>query len=245
MATGTPTILLVVSGRPLALEWAATHCAAIVLAWVPGESGPAAIAEILAGDADPGGRLPITMPRHVGQVPLTYRHHPTGGRSNWKVDYVDGSVTPAWPFGHGRSYTTCTIEALRVDHHELDTAGDVVTVRVDVTNTGRRAGDEVVQLYVRDEEASVARPVIELRGFRRVHLDPGECRTVTFRLSTEELAYIGADYRRVVEPGRVRLFVGRSSADLPLVEELRLVGRTVELVERSCYITEASDAREG
>ena len=113
------------------------------------------------------------MPRHVGQVPLTYRHHPTGGRSNWKVDYVDGSVTPAWPFGHGRSYTTCTIEALRVDHHELDTAGDVVTVRVDVTNTGRRAGDEVVQLYVRDEEASVARPVIELRGFRRVHLDAG------------------------------------------------------------------------
>jgi beta-glucosidase len=161
------------------------------------------------------------------------------------VDYVDGSVTPVWPFGHGRSYTTCSIEALRVDHHELDTAGDVVTVRVDVTNTGRRAGDEVVQLYVRDEEASVARPVIELRGFRRVHLDPGECRTVTFRLSTEELAYIGADYRRVVEPGRVRLFVGRSSADLPLAEELRLVGRTVELVERSCYITEASDAQEG
>ncbi len=245
VATGTPTVLLVVSGRPLALEWAAAHCAAVVLAWVPGEAGPAAIADILAGDAEPGGRLPISMPRHVGQIPLTYRHHPTGGRSNWKVDYVDGSVAPLWPFGHGRSYTTSTIGALRVDRRELDTAGDVVTVRVDVTNTGARAGDEVVQLYVRDEEATVARPVIELRGFRRVHLEPGECRTVTFRLSTEELSYIGADYRRVVEPGRVRLFVGRSSADLPLSEELTLVGRTVELVDRTRYLTETGDAREG
>ncbi|HEY4190912.1 MAG TPA: glycoside hydrolase family 3 N-terminal domain-containing protein [Candidatus Limnocylindrales bacterium] len=245
VATGTPTILLVVSGRPLALEWASTHCAAVLFAWVPGEAGPAAIAEILAGDADPGGRLPITMPRHVGQVPLTYRHHPTGGRSNWKVDYVDGAVSPVWAFGHGRSYTTCALDALRVDHRELDTAGDVVTVRVDVTNTGTRAGDEVVQLYVRDEEATVARPVIELRGFRRVHLEPGECRTVCFRLSTEELAYVGADYRRVVEPGLVRLYVGRSSTDLPLTVDLMLVGRTVELVERSCYVTESSDAHEG
>ena len=197
-------MLLVVSGRPLALEWAFEHCSAVVLAWVPGEAGPAAIADVLAGDADPGGRLPITMPRHVGQVPQTYRHHPTGGRSNWKGDYVDGAVAPLWPFGHGRSYTTFSIEALRVDRATLDTAGDEVVVRVDVTNTGPAAGEEVVQLYVRDEEATVARPVIELRGFRRVRLEPGECRTVAFRLSTEQLAYTGADYRRVVEPGLVR-----------------------------------------
>jgi beta-xylosidase len=242
VATGTPTVLLVVSGRPLALEWAFAHCSAVLLAWVPGEAGPAAIAEVLAGDADPGGRLPITMPRHVGQVPQTYRHHPTGGRSNWKGDYVDGSVAPLWPFGHGRSYTTFSMEALRVDRATLDTAGDEVVVRVDVTNTGSRAGDEVVQLYVRDEEATVARPVIELRGFRRVHLEPGECRTVAFRLSTEQLAYTGADYRRVVEPGLVRIFAGRSSADLPLSAELTLTGPTVELVERTRYLTEATDA---
>jgi beta-glucosidase len=115
VATGTPTVLVVVSGRPLALEWAAEHCAAVLLAWVPGEAGPQAIAEVLAGDVDPGGRLPVTMPRHVGQIPLTYRHHPTGGRSNWKIDYVDGSVAPLWPFGHGRSYSCFTIDQLRLD----------------------------------------------------------------------------------------------------------------------------------
>ncbi len=244
VATGTPTVLVVVSGRPLALEWAAAHCAAILVPWVPGEAGPAAIAEVLAGDADPGGRLPITLPRHVGQVPLTYRHHPTGGRSNWKVDYVDGSVAPLFPFGFGGSYTSFALDRLRVERTTLETAGDEAVIRVDVTNTGSRPGEDVVQLYARDEEATVARPVIELRGFRRVRLEPGECRTVTFRLSTEQLAYVGADYRRVVEPGLVRLFVGRSSADLPLSASLTLVGPAVELVERNRYITEASDAPE-
>jgi beta-glucosidase len=237
VATGTPTILVVVSGRPLAIEWAAEHCAAVVLAWVPGEAGPAALADVLAGDVDPGGRLPVTVPRHVGQVPLTYRHHPTGGRSNWKIDYVDGSVAPLWPFGHGRSYTTFTIDHLRVDRTILETAGDTVSVAVDVTNTGARPGDEVIQLYVRDEEASVARPVLELRGFQRLHLAAGECRTVTFQLSTEQLAYVDAQYRRVVEPGTIRVLVGRSSVDLALTAELALVGPVVELVERHHYLT--------
>jgi beta-glucosidase len=237
VATGTPTVLLVVSGRPLAIEWAAEHCAAVLLAWVPGEAGPGAIADVLAGDVDPGGRLPVTVPRHVGQVPLTYRHHPTGGRSNWKVDYVDGSVAPLWPFGHGRSYTTFAIDHLRVERSIIETTGDTVTVAVDVTNTGARAGDEVVQLYVRDEEASVARPVLELCGFRRLHLGAGECRTVTFRVSTEQLAYLDARYRRVIEPGTIRVHVGRSSADLPLSAELTLVGPVVELVDRHDYIT--------
>jgi beta-glucosidase len=240
VATGTPTVLVVVSGRPLAIEWAATHCAAILLAWVPGEAGPAAIAAILAGDVEPGGRLPITIPRHVGQVPMTYRHHPTGGRSNWKVDYVDGPVSPLWPFGHGRSYTSFAIDHVRVDRSVLETTGDTLTVRVDVTNSGSRAGDEVVQLYFRDEEASVARPVLELCGFRRVHLQPGECRTVIFRVSTEQFAYVDAEYRRVVEPGAIRMFVGRSSTDLSLSVELALVGPCVELVARHHYVTEAA-----
>jgi hypothetical protein len=138
VATGTPTVLVVVSGRPAAIEWAAEHCAAVLLAWVPGESGPAAIAEVLAGDVDPGGRLPVTVPRDVGQVPLTYRHHPTGGKSNWKVDYVDGPSSPLWPFGHGRSYASFAIDHLRVDKGILETADDVVTIRVDVTNTAAR-----------------------------------------------------------------------------------------------------------
>jgi len=240
VATGTPTVLVLVSGRPLAIEWAAEHCAAVVLAWVPGDEGPAAIADVLAGDVDPGGRLPVTFPRHVGQLPLTYRHHPTGGKSNWKVDYVDGPTSPLWPFGHGRSYTTFTIDHLRVDRSLLQTTGDAVTIRADVTNTGPRDGDQIVQLYVRDEEASVARPVLELRGFRRVHLAAGECRTVAFELSTEQLAYVDAELRRIVEPGTVRVLVGSSSVDLPLVADLALVGPVVELVERHHYVTGAT-----
>ena len=236
-ATGTPIVLVVVSGRPLALPWAAEHCDAILLAWVPGDAGPDAIANVLAGVSNPGGKLPLSMPRSVGQLPLTYRHHPTGGRSHPKGDYVDSPVSPLWPFGFGRSYTTFAVDALRLDRTELATTGDAVTIRVDVTNTGTRAGDEVVQLYIHDEEATIARPVRELRGFRRVHLEPGECRTVAFVLSTEHLSYVGADLHRVVEPGRVSVQVGTSSVDLPLATELLLRGPVFELVERTVYLT--------
>jgi beta-glucosidase len=237
VATGTPVVLVVVSGRPLALEWAAKHCAAVLLAWVPGDAGPDAIAEILAGDVSPGGKLPISIPRHVGQVPLSYRHHPSGGRSNWKGDYVDGLVSPLWPFGFGRSYTTFELSNLEVDRGEVATDGGELAIRVDVVNTGSRPGDEVVQLYVRDEEATVARPVIELRGFARVHLAPGERRTVTFLLAAEQFAYTGMDHRRVVEPGRVSLFVGSSSAALPLRAAIELTGPVVEVIERERFFT--------
>jgi beta-glucosidase len=240
VATGTPVVLVVVSGRPLALPWAAEHCAAVLLAWVPGDAGPDAIADVLTGVVNPGGKLPVTMPRSVGQLPLTYRHHPTGGHSHPKGDYVDELVAPLWPFGHGRSYTSFVIDHLRVDRTVLETIGDAATIRVDVTNTGTRPGAEVVQLYVRDEEATVARPVRELRGFRRVHLAPGECRTVVFQLSTEQISYVGADLRRVVEPGRVSVQVGSSSADLPLTAELLLRGPVFELTERQHYLTEST-----
>ena len=170
-------------------------------------------------------------------MPLTYRHHPTGGKSNWKIDYVDGTSSPLWPFGHGLSYTTFAIEHLRVDKSLLQTSGDTVAIQVEVTNTGTRTGDEVVQLYVRDEEATVARPVRELRGFQRLRLAAGECRTVTFHLSTEQLAYVDVDLRRIVEPGTVRLFVGRSAVDASLAADIALVGPVVELVERHDYVT--------
>jgi beta-glucosidase len=241
VATGTPVVLVVVSGRPLALEWAARHCSAILLAWVPGEAGPRAVADALIGAVNPGGKLPVSVPRHVGQVPLSYRHHPTGGRSNPKGDYVDGLTTPLWPFGFGRSYTTFELRDLRLDRATLPTDGSHdLDVRVSVRNIGDRPGDEVVQLYARDEEATVARPVLELRGFRRVHLAPGEMRTVSFRLSVEQFAYVGADYRRVIEPGTIRLFAGHSSKDLPVSAELELTGPTVELVARQRYLTETT-----
>ncbi len=240
VATGTPVVLLVVSGRPLAIEWAARHCSAVMLAWVPGEAGPEAIVEALVGDQNPGGKLPISVPRHVGQVPVSYRHHPTGGRSNWKGDYVDGPTAPLWPFGFGRSYTSFELSNLRLDRTQLPTDGGELLVTVEVANTGLRQGDEVVQLYVRDPEATVARPVLELRGFCRVGLAPGERRSVSFRLAAEQFAYVGADYRRVVEPGVIDLFVGSSSADLPLSARIALVGPTIHLVERRRYLTETT-----
>jgi beta-glucosidase len=238
VGSGTPVVLVVVSGRPLAIEWAATHCAAILLAWVPGDAGPDAIADVLTGTVNPGGKLPVSVPRTVGQVPLTYRHHPTGGHSQPKGDYVDGPVTPLWPFGRGLSYTSFRVDRLRLDRDQIATADGELTIMVDVENTGRRSGDEVIQLYVRDVEASVARPVLELRGFRRVTLQPGECRTVSFILSAEQFAYVGADHRRVIEPGAITIRVGTSSVDLPLTATVRLVGPVVELRERHRYLTE-------
>jgi beta-glucosidase len=240
VATGTPTVLVVVSGRPLALGPGADRCAAILLAWVPGDHGPDALADVLTGVAEPGGRLPISMPRHVGQVPLTYRHHPTGGRSHPKGEYVDGPTTPRWPFGHGRGYTCFRLSALRLDRTEVPTRDGELRVSVDVENVGEREGDEVVQLYLRDEEASVARPVIQLAGFQRVRLRPGACRTVTFSVSVEQLAYTGIDHRRVIEPGRVTVSVGTSSADRPLDTTVRLVGPVVALPERRRFITQAT-----
>jgi beta-xylosidase len=237
VATGTPVVLVVVSGRPLAIEWAARHCAAVLMAWVPGDAGPDAIAGALLGEVNPGGKLPISIPRHVGQVPVSYRHHPTGGHSHWKGDYVDGPAGPLWPFGFGRSYTTFEFSDLHIDRTQVPTDGGEVVVTVDVTNTGSRQGDEVVQLYAQDPEATVARPVLELRGFCRVGLDPGERRSVAFTMSAEQFAYVGADYRRLVEPGVIRILVGASSADLRLSAEFELVGPIVHLAERSRYIT--------
>jgi beta-glucosidase len=238
-ATGTPMVLVLVAGRPLAIPAAAQRAAAVVNAWVPGDEGPAAIAEVLFGDADPGGRLPVTVPRHVGQVPIYYAHKPSGGRSHWHGDYVDGSHLPLWPFGHGLSYTRFALHGPELDRAAL-AFDDEVAIAVEVENVGERAGDEVVQLYVRDEEASVTRPVKELRGFRRVHLAAGERRRVIFHLAAEQLAFTGLDGRLVLEPGRVRVMVGTSSADLPCQADLELTGETAVLARRSRYLTDAA-----
>jgi beta-xylosidase len=238
-ATGTPVVLVLVAGRPLAIPSAAEAAAAVVNAWVPGDEGPGAIAEVLFGDADPGGKLPVTVPRHVGQVPIYYAHKPSGGRSHWHGDYVDGSHLPLWPFGHGLSYTRFALHGPSLDRTALGPE-DEVAIAVEVENVGERTGDEVVQLYVRDEDASVTRPVKELRGFRRVRLSPGERRRVTFRLAAEQLAFTGLDGRLVLEPGRVRLLVGTSSTELPCQAEVELTGEPSVLARRSRYLTEVA-----
>lgn len=224
--TGTPVALVLVNGRPVTLEWMADDIPAIVEAWFPGEEGAQAIADVLFGDVNPGGKLPISFPRTVGQVPVYYGHKPSGGRSQWLVNYVETSVEPQYPFGHGLSYTRFNFSNLHLDRSQVR-PGESVSIRAEVTNIGDRTGDEVVQLYVRLNGASVTRPVKELKGFKRLTLQPGETRTVVFELPVNILAYYDRDMEWVVEPVAVEVMVGSSSADLPLKANFTVVERAV------------------
>ena len=215
-ATGTPVVIVLMNGHPLILEWAADHVPAIVESWFLGVEAGNAIADVLFGDANPSGKLPITIPHSLGQIPLYYNHRNTGrpyeANNKYTSKYLDVPVTPRYPFGFGLSYTTFTYSNLK-----LSTArprvSDTVTATVTVANTGNREGTEVVQLYVRDEVASVGRPVRELKGFQRVTLKPGESRGVDIRVAVRDLAFYGLDMKRVVEPGAFRVYVGPSSAE--------------------------------
>ena len=236
-ATGTPVVLVLVAGRPLAIEAEAPIAAAVIHAWVPGEEGPEAIADVLFGVSNPGGKLPITVPRRTGQIPIYYAHKPSGGHSNWQTEYVDGSNLPLWPFGFGMSYTKFEVLNLRLDRATVATGGEFAAT-VDVRNVGEVAGDEVVQIYVRDEEASVTRPVRELRGFKRIRLAAGESRQITFKIGVEQLAFCGVDGRTCVEPGHVTVLAGTSSVDLPCKAEIEITGQPATIERRTRYFTE-------
>jgi beta-glucosidase len=235
--TGTPVVLLLLAGRPQAIEAEAGRCAAILQAWLPGDLGAAAIADVLLGVTSPGGKLPVTMPRHVGQIPIYHGHKPSGGRSAWRDTYVDGSNQPLWPFGFGLSYSRFRIDDLVVEEPEMATDGSV-TAHVRVTNIGDVAADEVVQLYIRGIDGSVTRPVRQLRGFQRVHLAPGAACRVSFRLDAELFAFCGLDRQVAVEPGRQRIMVGSSSADIAGESEVRITGRRRVLDDRQGYLAE-------
>lgn len=211
-----PVVVVLTNGRPLAIPYLADAAPAILETWQLGvEMGPA-VADVLFGDYNPGGKLPVTFPRATGQEPLFYNHVPTGRPpaegTKYNSKYIDVDWTPLYPFGHGLSYTTFAYEHLRLDAERLRPGGSL-EVAIDVTNTGARSGAEVVQLYVRDEVASMTRPVKELKGFERIVLEPGERRTVTFTLEPKDLAFWGAD-GWTVEPGFFTVFVGTSSADV-------------------------------
>ncbi len=227
-ATGTPVVLVLVDGRPLAIRWAAEHVPAILHAWVPGQGGGIAVARVLFGDAVPGGKLPISVPRSVGQVPVYHYHKPSGGQSRWLGDYVEESSKPLFPFGFGLSYTEFEYSDLRLNRARVDSRGSI-DISVRVRNVGSFAGDEVVQLYVRDREADVTRPVQELVGFHRVHLRPGEGCTVTFTLYMSQLAFLNRAMQLVVEPGNVDVMVGSSSEDIRLRGEFEIIGDRVEV----------------
>jgi beta-glucosidase len=211
--TGTPVVLVLVAGRPYGSAELHERCAAVLLAWLPGQEGAAAIAETLLGEVSPGGKLPVSFPRSSGQIPVFYGHKPSGGRSHWKGDYVDGPVAPLYPFGYGLSYTTFELGPASVRRSEVSWS-ETLTVEVVVANTGEQPGDEVDQLYVRDPQASVTRPVLELKSFVRVELAAGASRQITFDVPVGQLGFHGRDLEYVVEPGLVELFVGTSSANV-------------------------------
>ncbi|MEO1366382.1 MAG: glycoside hydrolase family 3 N-terminal domain-containing protein [Acidobacteriota bacterium] len=213
VATGTPTVAVMIHGRPLAIRWIAENVPAIVDAWYPGQEGGTALARVLFGDVNPGGKLPVTIPRHVGQLPMFYNAKPTARRG-----YLFETTDPLWPFGFGLSYTTFELSDVKVDRATIPVDGSA-TVTVQVENTGERAGDEVVQLYIRDVVSSVTRPVQELKAFERISLAPGERRTVSFTVGPEQLRFFDREMRRVVEPGAFELRVGTSSVD-PLTANL-------------------------
>jgi beta-xylosidase len=213
LATGTPVILVLVAGRPVGSPRLHEQCASVLMAWLPGEEGAAAIVDALTGVVNPGGKLPISYPRSAGHVPTYYGHKRSGGRSHWKGDYVDAPVAPLYPFGHGVSYTTFALGDAAVSGDEVPWHGAITTTAT-VSNTGDRAGDEVVQLYVRDPRASVTRPVLELKGFVRVTLAPGESKSVVFTTPAGQLGFYDRDLDYVVEPGTIEVFVGTSSAAL-------------------------------
>jgi beta-glucosidase len=221
VGTGTPTVVVLVNGRPLAVRYIAEHVPAVLEAWVCGEKGGRAVAETLFGDSSPCGKLSVTVPRHAGQLPVYYNAKKSKAywlKEGWGKPYVDLDPTPLYPFGHGLSYTTFEYGNLQLSAGEIAADGSVA-VSADITNTGTRFGRETVQLYVRDVISSVSTPVVQLKGFAKIDLEPGEKKTVRFELHPKDLALLDREIRSVVEPGQFKVYIGRSAADLPLSGE--------------------------
>lgn len=207
LATHKPVVVFLIHGRPNSIRYIAENVPAILDGWYLGQEGGTAAAEVIFGDYNPGGKLPITVPRTVGQLPDYYYQKPSAKR-----EYLDDSTKPLFPFGWGLSYTTFKFSNLQVSPNPIGPEG-TTRVSVDVANTGTVRGDEVVQLYIRDETSSVTRPVEELRGFQRITLDPGQTKTVEFPLGFEALSFLNREMRRVVEPGDFKIMIGGNSVD--------------------------------
>ncbi len=241
-ATGTPTVLVLINGRPLAVNWAAEHVPAILEAWYPGQEGGPTIAGALFGEINPGGKLPVTIPRSEGQIPI-YHYHKMGSgyqrpEENTLTHYTDIPLTPLYAFGHGLSYTRFEYDNLRLSATQVDSRGQI-TIACEVTNSGHMTGDEVVQLYLRDRLARVTRPVQELAGFKRVTLAPGERCTVTFTIEMRQLGFYNHEMRFVVEPGYVDVLIGSSSDDIRLRGEFEITGEVVEVMGNRAFTSHA------
>ena len=224
-STGKPTILVLMTGRANSLAWAKENVDAIVNVWEPGQMGGQAVAEVLSGKVNPSGKLPVTMPRSVGQVPTVYNHK----HSQYSRLFATNETGPLWPFGFGLSYSNFVYSNPSLFSGQPSGLAEpaldaLATVSITVTNEGPYDGAEVVQLYIRDEYASVTRPVKELKAFKRIFLKNGESATVTFDITPEMLQCFGAENRWSVEPGEFTIMVGSSSAD----EDLQAISYVVE-----------------
>ena len=215
--TGKPVVMVMMNGRPLTINWAKQYIPAIVEAWHLGVQAGNAIADVLFGDYNPSGKLVVTFPYSVGQIPVYYSYKSTGRPATpsdpWTSRYIDIPNEPLYPFGYGLSYTTYEYSNLKLDKSEIG-MNDNLTITVDVRNTGKVAGEEVVQLYVRDLVGSVTRPVLELKGFKKVPVEPGATVNVSFQLSADDLAFLNQEMKKVAEPGDFKVFVGPNSAML-------------------------------
>ena len=216
-ATGKPVVVLIVGGSAVTMNNWIDSVSSIVDVWYPGEEGGHAVAAVLFGDYNPGGRLPITFPLSEAQLPLVYNHEPTGRGD----DYNNLSGLPLFPFGYGLSYTSFEYSDIHLDKNDITTT-DSTLLRCTIKNSGKREGDEVVQLYIRDLIASVARPVMELKGFQRIHLNAGESKEVVFKISPALLSMLNDKMETVVEPGDFRLMIGASSRDIRLKVALKV-----------------------
>lgn len=211
--TGTPLIIVYIQGRPLNMNVASEKAQALLTCWYPGEQGGAAVADILFGDYNPAGRLPVSVPRSEGQLPIFYSQGP-------QRDYVEEKGTPLYAFGYGLSYTKFDYSGLKLQKGEQQ--GELQTINCTITNTGERDGEEVVQLYIQDKVASVSQAPILLKAFRRISLKKGESKTVTFTLGKEELSLYNRELKQVVEPGEFKVMIGAASNDIRLEGEFVL-----------------------
>ena len=238
--TGVPIVVVLMNGRPLSIKWIAEHIPAIIEAWFLGLQTGHAVADVLFGDYNPGGKLPVTFPRTVGQVPIYYNHKNTGRppdpKNRFTSKYIDEDYKPLFPFGHGLSYTTFSYSDLEVKPRNVE-PGDVILISFTLANIGDREGDEVAQLYIRKAVASVTRPVKELKGFVRITLKPREKRRVIFKLPTEQLAFYNREMKFVIEAGTYHVMVGSSSQDIRLVSEFKVTS-TKEVSPRTLKFTE-------
>ncbi|MBS3737034.1 glycoside hydrolase family 3 C-terminal domain-containing protein [Candidatus Bipolaricaulota bacterium] len=234
--TNTPIVAVLINGRPLSVNWSQRNLPAIVEAWLPGEEGGYAVADVLFGDFNPGGKLPVTIPKRVGQFPMHYRRKKVSKERR----YVFTENEPLYPFGFGLSYTDFTYSDLEISPKRVDPAASV-EISCSVKNTGKIAGSEIVQMYIRDKVASITRPERELKGFEKIYLQPGESKKITFNLPKDLLGFYGRNMELVTEPGSFKAMIGRSSEDIELSGEFEVTGKRRRPLHSSrSYLSETS-----